>query len=93
MSNPRNPTVHVPAADEYDPVFHSSTRCPGYPVVSEAVPRSKARRDGLTECARCFERRMRTAEHGGPGRVGPVPRIRPPPSDATTSGFSDFLVE
>lgn len=94
MSDIRNPTVHVPARYEYEPVFHSTTRCPRFPVATDAMPRSQARREGLSECPRCFEHRMEKTERQQAIRVESVASSMSASSTSGTgSGFSDFVVE
>jgi hypothetical protein len=92
MSSPRNPTVHVPIEYEYEPVFHTTTRCPRIPPATEALTRSAARREGMSECPRCFEARMRRVEREQSIRVeGRSSRPMKPP--VSVSGFSDFIVD
>lgn len=90
MPTPRNPTVHVPVNDDLTSVFHTTTSCPQIPLATEALTRSAARRDGLTECSRCFEARMRRLERHRPVETTSVAHRS---VAASVSGFSHFSVE
>lgn len=88
MPTPRNPTVHVPV-DDLESVFHTTTRCPQIPLATEPLTRSAARRDGLVECSRCFEARMRRLEH----RHVETSSLKRRSTATSVSGFSHFAVE
>jgi hypothetical protein len=91
MRAPRNPTVHVSVEDTLEPLFHSTTRCPLFPWVTESMPRSRARRAGHAECPRCFEVRMQQVEPVG-GATVTEGASRPSASSTSASGFSEFSV-
>jgi hypothetical protein len=58
MTLTHDPSVVVPTAAWLDGVFHTAPNCPRAPSDGTPLSRSAARRDGLTECRRCFERRL-----------------------------------